>query len=214
MVSERPGVYAHGADNSRRMAIATIPQTPRLSQSDNAQGDLTILRQETSGSTGSALPPRPAVSVFRGNANKATREKRHFSTYMGLVTWTTVKSWNDGQSDDSKLMPDRRGKITLQVPFCSVQVDFHYTQFMGTPSYALNINHVIDPSSDFGNYIFSLVLQEDLPRLKKLLSDRKLSIYSLYGHSSLFSVSVLAGTSSGVLLCPYGPSWLITSSPW
>ncbi|ROW12760.1 hypothetical protein VMCG_00085 [Cytospora schulzeri] len=131
------------------MGTVPDPRTPGHSQPDNAQGELTRIRQETTSRVHSALSPLPATSLFKGKVSKAMREKRRSSRYMGLVTWTTVETWNEGQSDDDFMfMPNRRGNITLQVPFSSVQVNLHYTHVMGTPSYALNIDHVIDPESE------------------------------------------------------------------
>lgn len=169
------------------MAIVPNPQTPRLSQPDNAHGEISNLQEETPSGVEIALSPRPAVPVFR---RKARREKRHRSRYMGLVTWTTVESWIEDQGDGSKLMPDRRGDVSLKVPFSSIQIDFHYTQFMGTPSYALNINHVIDENSGLAVEIRSVMYLGDLPKLKELLSDRQMSIYSTYADRSLFWWSV------------------------
>lgn len=169
------------------MAIVPNPQTPRLSQSDNAHGEILNVQEKTSSGVETALSPRPAVSVFR---RKARRQKRLHSRYMGLVTWTTVESWTEDQSDGSKLMPDRRGAISLQVPFSSIQVDLHYTQFMGTPSYALNIIHVIECRSELEQDIRIVMLCQDLPKLKELLSDRQLSIYSIYNGRSLFFMCV------------------------
>lgn len=175
------------------MAIVHNPQTPRLSQPDNAYGTISNLQEETPSGVETALSPRPAVSVFR---RKARRQKRLHSRYMGLVTWTTVESWTEDQSDGSKLMPGRRGDISLQVPFSSIQVGLHYTQFMGTPSYALNIIHVIERRSELEQYIRFVMICQHLPRLKQLLSDRHLSIYStLYNGKSLFFVSEIAGMS-------------------
>lgn len=182
---------------------------PRLQQADDTKCGSSGPRKEMHSSTRSALTPRPAVSVPRGRSGKASRVKRQSSRYLGLVTWTTAETWSEDPSDDLRSVTERRGSITLQVPLSSVQIDFHYTLFMGTPSYALNVNHVIDPYSELGQQIGDIMVRRrDLPKLRRLLSDRKLSVYSLYRGSNLFSVSVVPGVTSSGLLCLYGPDWL------
>lgn len=174
--------------------MATVPslQTPVLSYPTNQQSDVPGLREKTPILTKGAQSHPLALSVSGGEVSKATRERRHSYRYMGLVTWTTVDTWTEDQGEDLTLMPERRGNITLQLPFSSVQVDFHYKKFMGTPSYALNVTHIIDPCSDLGRQIHTLVSCRDLIELKQLLSRRKLSIYSSYNGASLFYVSVIA----------------------
>lgn len=128
--------------------------------------------------------------MSKGEVSAARRERRRSSQYLGLVTWTTVDTWVEAEGDDLTLTPERRGNIALQLPFSSVQVDFHYTRFVGTPSYALNINHVVDPRSKLGAQLHSIMERgTDLSGLKQLLSEGKLTIYSSYRGASLFYVS-------------------------
>ncbi|KUI64875.1 hypothetical protein VM1G_00319 [Cytospora mali] len=170
------------------MTTVSLSQTPGLSHPDNVQSSVSSLQDVPSVETQSALP-RPAVSMSLGRVEGAPRKKRHSSRNMGLINWTTVETWAEGQDDAFGVPPERSGNITLRLPFTSVQLDLHYTQFMGTPSYALNINHNIDPYSGFGYQITELFWERDLLGLKKLLSDRKLSIYSVLGDTSLFYLS-------------------------
>lgn len=83
--------------------------------------------------------------------------------------------------------------MALQLPLSSVRVEFHYTRFVGIPSYAFNISHVVDPRSKLGAQLHSIMGRgTDLSSLKQLLSEGKLSIYSLYRGAKLFYVSMIA----------------------
>ncbi|KAK7737790.1 hypothetical protein SLS53_006410 [Cytospora paraplurivora] len=120
---------------------------------------------------------------------KTMRERSQSSRYMGFVTWTTIESWHGEHGEDHKSIPGRRGIIQVRLPLSSVKVDFHYTHFMGTPSYALNINHIIDRTSELGIKIGDLFRSDerDLLKLKKLLSNRELSLYSVvWNDANLF----------------------------
>lgn len=173
-----------------RMAAVPLLQKSRLSGPNNVHSVVPRLHEDTSSGTNSLLSLRPTAFTSMGKVDKATREKRHSSRYMGLVTWTTIDtSVEDGHGKDSEMMPNRKGNITLRLPFSSVRFDFYYSQSMGSPSYALNINHVIDRWSELELELQDIMFKQNLVGLKRLLSDRKLSIYSCISDSNLFYVS-------------------------
>ncbi|KUI56991.1 hypothetical protein VP1G_04245 [Cytospora mali] len=167
------------------MTTVSLSQTTALQYTDNVQSSVSSLQDVPPVETQSALS-RPAASMSLGRVGRASRKKRHSSRNMGLITWTTVETWAEAQDDAFGMPPERSGNITLRLPFTSVQLDLHYTQFLGTPSYALNINHIIDTYSGLGYQITDLFYGRDLLGLKKLLSERELSIYSVLGDTSLF----------------------------
>lgn len=164
----------------------------------NVQTEAPGLRVKACNGTMSTLPPLPVVALSTRSAAKVMSKLRSSSQYLGLVTWTTTETWVEDGCECAESMPDRRGKITLRLPFTSVKVNFDYTQCMGAPSYALNITHVIDESSELGQQIANIRwLGNSLPVWQRLFSDRKLSIYSVYRGQSLFCVSVAAGRIPG-----------------
>lgn len=177
------------------------PQTPKsLHHPGNTRSDSTSPGREITSATIGALSPRPAVPRRTVKIGKAMRERRQSSRYMGLVTWTTIESWHEDYGEDDKSTPCRRGNIQVRLPFSSVEVDFQYTHFMGSPSYALNINHIIDRSSELGRKIADLISGDrDLLELKKLLSNRELSLYSVvWNEANLFYVSSSAHIHANV----------------
>lgn len=184
-----------------RMTTTPIPQKPMITCLEKIQSNVPGLPERTSNGTISALSLPSGVAPYKREFGQATTVSRYSNQYLGIVTWTIIEKRVEDQSDDVRLEPDRRGHINLRVPFSSVQVNFHYNQSMGAPSYALNINHVIDPTSEVGIQFRNLMWgTRDLLQLKRLLSERKLSIYSLFEGSSLFYVSTVPSWTAGTSL--------------
>lgn len=62
-----------------------------------------------------------------------------------------------------------------------MQCSLHYYGGMGTPSYALNVTHIIDHNSELGQRLFYLMRPDGaLEELREMVSSRELSIYSVY----------------------------------
>lgn len=109
-----------------------------------------------------------------------------------LLSWETVEPTSadsvDGPSSSIKVF------LTVRLPLTSLQIEFCYNSSLGTPSCAMNITHIIDQHSILGDHVFDSM--SSLPELQRLLSERKISIYSLVGDLDLFWVGVTSNLYS------------------
>lgn len=157
-----------------------VPARP----SSLSSNDIEVMDESPKIDTGSSpllnnsAPSQYAVAKFRRSRNQQYRTFR----YLGYITWTITDGWiGDDDDDDANHIAYRKGRITFQLPFTSTQYSMHYDGGMGTPSYALNVAHIIDKSSALGRRLFRLMRPDGNPEeLRELISSRKLSIYSVY----------------------------------
>ncbi|KAK2605471.1 hypothetical protein N8I77_008305 [Diaporthe amygdali] len=113
------------------------------------------------------------------STQSTTDKQRHTSRYLGHITWTTVEIID--KDSKTKSVPHRKGLVTIRLPFTAMQLDLHYNCGMGTPSYALNVTHVIDYTTELGEQLSDLMIDQSDPKeLHRLISERQLSLYSLY----------------------------------
>lgn len=136
---------------------------------------------ETSSSTlfKDSAPSQYALDQkFRRAKNQQCRTFR----YLDYITWTTTDGWiGDDDDDDANRIAYRKGRITFRLPFTTTQYSMHYGGGMGTPSYALNVAHIIDQHSQLGSRLYRFMCPSADPKeLHELISSRKLSIYSVY----------------------------------
>lgn len=144
--------------------------------------------------------PSSQTTVAR-NIPRSTDHNRHTVRYLGYITWTVNDSWIGDEHDDPNRIAHRKGSITFQLPFTSTRLSIHYQCGLGTPSYALNVSHVIEKHSELGRQL-QAVMCGSLRELQKLLSGRKLSLYSLVkshsGEINLFFVRITECTRFAV----------------
>lgn len=133
-------------------------------------------------------------------ASLASHKKRDYSMFGGLLTWQTLEHDRDDPHDELDSRPDSWMAIALRLPLTSYRMDFSYVSMMGTPSYALNITHIIEQNSSLYNLVRTIMLHDrSLPGLQILLSERRISIYSKCGDMNLFYVS----NSKSDIFSPY-----------
>lgn len=144
--------------------------------------------------------PSSQLTVAR-SIRRTIDHNRHTFRYLGYITWTVNDSWIGDEDGDPNRIAHRKGSITFQLPFTSTRLSIHYQCGLGTPSYALNVSHVIENHSELGRQL-QAVMRGSLKELQKLLSGRKLSLYSLVknhsGEMNLFFVCITAFTRFAV----------------
>lgn len=141
-------------------------------------------------------------SVVARNTQRATIQQCRTFRYLGYITWTTAEGWTGYENDN--VIAHRKGCITFRLPFTSTQLRMQYISGMGTPSYALNVTHIIQDQSKLGRRVFDIMTDEGDPgQLHRLLSGRELSLYSIIRAGSeeinLFFVSMTRYTMCIVL---------------
>lgn len=118
-------------------------------------------------------------SIVSRHGRQSMNQLRRTSQYMGCITWT-IADGRTGYDDDDSLAY-RKGSITFRLPFTSTQLSMHYFGGIGAPSYALNVNHIIEDRSELGRRLWDLMSPgSDLKELHELISGRELSIYSVF----------------------------------
>lgn len=122
-------------------------------------------------------------------------QSRRTFQYMGCITWT-IADGRTGHDDDDDSLAYRKGSITFRLPFTSTQLSMNYFGGIGTPSYALNVNHIIEDRSELGRRLWELMSPgSDLKELHELISGRELSIYSVlrshYQETNIYFVRVI-----------------------
>lgn len=138
-----------------------------------------------------ASPP----AVARNIRQATSRHCRSFR-YLGYITWTIADDCTGDDDDNVNRFAHRKGSISFKLPFTSTQLRMHYFGGMGTPSYALNVTHVIEERSELGRRLRSLMSSEDgTGVLNRLISERELSLYSIVKHQdremNLFFVRII-----------------------
>lgn len=119
---------------------------------------------------------QPIVSL---SLRRETNQQRRTSRYLGCITWTTTDG-RIGDDDDGNSIAYRKASIAFRLPFTSSQLSVHYVGGMGTPSYALNVTHIIEDNSDLSKRLWDLMSPgRDPKELCELISGRELSIYSV-----------------------------------
>lgn len=131
------------------------------------------------------------------DTRRVTNQQSRTSGYFGFITWTVAER-RIGNENDVKSTVYRKESITIRLPFTSTQLRIHYFGGMGTPSYTLNVTHVIEDESKLGHKLCLLMRPGgDVKELHELISGRKLSIYSVYRRGSnemnLFFVRITGG---------------------
>lgn len=128
---------------------------------------------------------------------------------MGGVTWTVTDGWTGDEGDIVNRMAHRKGSIAFRLPFTSTELSMHYHGSMGTPSYALNVTHVIEEYTELESQLWA-AMRGDLEKLHRLISERKLSLYSLLrtraGEMNLFFVRIIVYTALRVKRINYNRS--------
>lgn len=103
---------------------------------------------------------------------------RHPARCFGLFRWESIQ---EQSQDDPAQRHFKQELIVVNIPLSSTRLNFQYSWVMGTPSYALNVTHVIEESSNLGDEVTDLFRERKcLGELRKMLSDRKLSLYSVW----------------------------------
>lgn len=121
-----------------------------------------------------------ALSQCTWKSRKPRNHHRRTYRYLGCITWTIADGWIGDDEDDANLIAYRRGSIVVRLPFTSTQINAHYNVGMGTPSFALNVVHVIEAQSELGMRLSGLMQPgSDLRRLYGMFSERELSMYSI-----------------------------------
>lgn len=121
-------------------------------------------------------PSQPIVSL---NIHRATKQQCRTSRYLGCITWT-IADGRIGDDDDVNRIAFRKTSIAFRLPFTSSQLRVHYVGGMGTPSYALNVTHIIEDKTELNQRLWGLMSpRQDPKRLHELISARELSIYSV-----------------------------------
>ncbi|KAG8161627.1 hypothetical protein KVR01_008614 [Diaporthe batatas] len=134
---------------------------------------------------------------------RTPRKRNRTFRYLGGITWVTSDTWNGGdESDGDNHIAHREGRITFRLPYTSKELTIYYAHGMGTPSYALNVVHIIELNSKLGLRLWQLMTHgSDVDKLHKLISKRKLSLYSILRHSdrdlNLFFLAVSAKWANG-----------------
>lgn len=123
-------------------------------------------------------------------------QRRRTFRYLGCITWTVTEGWVGNDDDDVNDMTHNRRCITFQLPFTSTQLSMHYYGGIGTPSYALNVTHIIEEYSELSFRIWKIMRPGGDPEeLHDLVSRRKLSLYSMYRYHdqefNLFFVRIM-----------------------
>lgn len=139
-----------------------------------------------------ATIPNLQTTVAR-NIRGPTHQHRRTFRYLGYISWTVNNSWiGDGDHDPNRIAY-RKGAITFRLPFTSTRLSVHYQCGLGTPSYALNVSHVIEEHSELGRQLRTM-MRGNTRELQRLLSVRQLSLYSLFktplGEMNLFFVRI------------------------
>lgn len=136
--------------------------------------------------------PSSQPTVARNIRRPSHQHSRTFR-YLGYITWTVNDSWIGDEDDDPSRVAHRKRSITFRLPFTSTRLSMYYQCDLGTPSYALNVSHVIEVHSELGRQLIA-VMGGSPRELQKLLSGRKLSLYSLFktrsGENNLFFVCI------------------------
>lgn len=83
------------------------------------------------------------------------------------------------------------GPISLRarLPLTSVRIDVTLSFTMGSPSRTLLTNHHISKQDPFGVEIYKIMWNQSMPHLRFLLSERKMTLYSMVETHNLFYVS-------------------------
>lgn len=124
----------------------------------------------------SSLPSTVARNMCR-STNQHCRTFRYF----GYITWTIADHRTVDNNDKGSNIMHRAGSVSVQLPLTSMQLNMQYFCGMGTPSYALNVTHIIESTSELGRRLRNLVIHDNDPRnLHELISGRQLSLYSIY----------------------------------
>lgn len=131
------------------------------------------------------------------DTRRVTNQQSRTSRYFGFITWTVAERPIEDENY-LKSTVYRKESITIRLPFTSTQLRMHYFGGMGTPSYTLNVTHVIEDESDLGHKLHVLMRPGgDVKELHELVSARKLSIYSVYrrgrNEMNLFFVRITGG---------------------
>lgn len=152
----------------------------------------------------SSIPETASVATSAGmsssqlsavlSTQRTTNKQCHTSRYFGYITWTTVESRD--KDNKTNPAPHKKGLVIFRLPFTAIQLDLHYTCGMGTPSYALNVTHVIENTTELGKQLDDLMISKGDPKeLHRLISERQLSLYSLFSiynrEMNLFFVRVM-----------------------
>lgn len=125
----------------------------------------------------SACSQSNVAQSFRRRTNQQCRTFQ----YLGCITWTITDGWTGDENDNVNHMTYRKGCITFPLPFTSTQLSMHYYDGMGTPSYALNVTHIIPNESKLGRRLWGLMRPGADPQaLHELVSRRELSLYSIF----------------------------------
>lgn len=139
-----------------------------------------------------ATIPNLQPTVAR-NIRRPTHQHRGTFRYLGHITWTVTDSRIGDGDDDPNRVAHRKGYIIFRLPFTSTRLNMHYQCGLGTLSYALNVSHVIEQHSELGSQLRAVMVGKPT-ELQKLLSGRKLSLYSLFktrfGEMNLFFVRI------------------------
>lgn len=176
---------------SYRTMTARPPQAALLSDNEIDPVDKSHKSQEISDAMLVTIPSsQPPVAR---NIRRPTHQHRRTFRYLGYISWTVSNSWiGDGDHDPNRIA-HRKGAITFRLPFTSTRLSVHYQCGLGTPSYALNVSHVIEEHSELGRQL-GTVMRGSTRELQGLLSEQKISLYSLFkthsGEINLFFVRI------------------------
>lgn len=167
------------------------PQAALLSNNRIDPVDKSHKSEEISSTMLATIPSsQPTVARY---VRRNTDHNRHTFRYLGYITWTVNDSWIGDEDGDPSRIAHRKGSITFRLPFTSTRLSMHYQCGLGTPSYALNVSHIIEEHSELGSQL-QAVMGGSLRQLQRLLSRRKLSLYSLFkthsGEMNLFFVRI------------------------
>lgn len=118
--------------------------------------------------------------TLRRKAQQSRNQQSRTFRYLGYVSWTITDDWiGDDDEDDAGRVAHRTGSIAVRLPRTSTLINLQYHVGIGTPSYALNVVHIIEMYSDLGQRLWQLMEPgSDRRKLHELVSERKLSIYS------------------------------------
>lgn len=174
-----------------RIMTAGPPRASLLSNNTTHQVNESHRSEEISNTMLVTIPYlQPTVAR---NIRRTTDNNFHTFRYLGYITWTVNDSWIKDVDGNPRRIAHRKGSITFRLPLTSTRLRMHYQCGLGTPSYALNVSHVIEEHSELGSQL-QAVMGGSPRELQRLLSGRKLSIYSLFktrfGEMNLFFVRI------------------------